>query len=82
MYKAHTVILTHRDALEQLPMSCTDGQNIRSMLCVFWMHCSDCICSAVCYSEHLNTWPLLKVGATARVAGAQKSGEVFRSHWS
>lgn len=60
---SHTVILTHWDSLEQLPVSCTDGQNTHSMLYVFWMHCTDCICSAVCYSKHLNTghWSKLKL---------------------
>lgn len=65
MYKVHTVSLTHWDALEQLPVSCTDGQNIYRKLYVFWMRCIGCICSPVCYWEHLNTWPLIKVAPTA-----------------
>lgn len=84
MYKAHTVSLTHWDSLEQLPMSCTDGQNTYSMLYVFWMHCTDCIYSAVCYSKHLNTWPLIKVAATAQARSLMLSNpeEVFFSNWS
>jgi len=84
MYKARTLSLTHRDVLEQLPMSHTDGQNIYSTLYVFWMHSIDCICSAVCYPELLNTWPLIKVAATAQARSFvfRNPGEVFCSHQS
>lgn len=84
MYNGHTVSLTRWDALEQLPMSCTDGQNIYGMLYVFWMHCTDCICSAVCYSEHFNTWPLIEAALLLRPGQLvfRNPGGVFCSHWS
>lgn len=81
MFETHTVSLTHWDSLEQLPVSCTDGQNTYSMLYVFWMHCTDCICSAVCYSKHLNTWPLIKIAVTAQARSVTfcSPGEVLVS---
>lgn len=84
MHKAQAVTLTHWDSLEQLLVSCTDGQNTYSMLYVFWMHRTYCICSAVCYSKHLNTCPLIEVAATAQARSLMSSNprEVLSSHRS